>query len=386
MMKKYNLDSTRAPKTSTVAPPAPWLVAGIAILLLAALILGIDRLKKARSAASGEPSPAAVAPAENAPAPNRTPTLRGMTLPTPQQNLFEPGWQQGVQPTVSGRPESGLYGSVRTGSSGLASFHEGVDIACVKRDAKGNPTDPVMAVAPGSVAYVSRSAGNSNYGQYVILFHDDPAGEIYTLYAHMAAIEPAVREGIAVERGARLGTVGHTPASIIPKDRAHLHLEVGLIANDRFAQWAQQEKMKDPHGRFNGRNLLGVDPLGVLAQSTRDPNFSMLAHLQSLPVAFRVAVKSRGRLPDYFKRHPALWRDPAGPGPVIVLDCSEGGVPLSGRNASTEEAARLGSVSAAVLQVNEAVLGRNGRHLVVKRGGDWQLGKNGEQWLSLLLF
>jgi murein DD-endopeptidase MepM/ murein hydrolase activator NlpD len=385
-MKKYNIDPLGRDKPARLNAPPPWLVTGIFILLLAALILGIDRLRKAGKPASSEPAPAAVTPNEDARPQAQVPALRGMALPTPQQNLFEPGWQQGVQPTVSGRPESGLYGSVRTGSKGLASFHEGVDIAVVSRDSRGNPTDPVTAVAPGRVAYVSRTAGNSNYGLYVILFHDDPAGEVCTLYAHMAAIDPAIQPGMTVERGTRLGTVGHTSSSPIPRDRAHLHLEVGLIANDQFAQWVLKEGSKNPHGRYNGRNLLGVDPLGVLAQSARDPGFSLLAHLQSLPVAFRVAVKSKGRMPDFFKRHPALWRDPAGAGPVIVLDCSEGGVPLSGRNATAGETAAIGSASAVVLQVSDAALGRNGRHLVVKRGSEWQIGRNGEEWLSLLLF
>ncbi len=309
-----------------------------------------------------------------------------MAFPSPQQNLFEPGWEKGVQPTVSGKPESGLYGSSRTGSKGLASFHEGVDIAAVTRDSRGNPTDPVMAVADGRVAYVNRTAGNSNYGQYVILLHADPAGEVYTLYAHLAVIDPAVVPGTTLARGARLGTVGHTPASSIPLDRAHLHFEIGLTANARFAQWARRAGLKDPHGEFNGRNLLGLDPLPVMAQSIRDPGFSLLAHLQKLPVAFTLIVKSRGRLPDYFRRHPALWTDPTEDGKAFVFACTEGGIPVSGRNARPDELAQLGRKNEAVLAVDENVLGRNGRHLVVKRGSNWVLGQNGETWLDLLMY
>ena len=42
--------------------------------------------------------------------------------------------------------------------------------------------------------------------------------------------------------------------------------------------------------------------------------------------------------------------------------------------------------STLVLAVDEAVLGRNGRHLVVKRGSDWVLGQTGETWLDLLMY
>lgn len=380
-MKK---DFSRYP--SKRAPlPSPLQVGSILLLLIAlAVLLSLDRCKRSREAE--EPTPAAVAETIEMPAAEAAPALRGMGLPSPQPYLFEPGWEKGVQPTVSGRPESGLYGSSRTGSKGLSSFHEGVDIAVVSRDARGTPTDPVMAVADGRVAYVNRVAGNSNYGIFVVMFHSDPAGVIYTLYAHLASVENAVMPGRDALKGAKLGTLGHTPSSTIPLDRAHVHFEVGLLANDHFPEWAVKAGLKDPHGNFNGRNLLGVDPLGVLADSARDPDFSMLKHLQGLPPAFSILARGRGRMPDYFRRHPALWTDAEPPGPAIVWVCTEGGVPIAGRNATAEETARLGSASAAVLSVDEAALGRNGRHLVVRRGEGWQLGQNGESWLGLLMF
>jgi murein DD-endopeptidase MepM/ murein hydrolase activator NlpD len=371
-------DSKMKNKHASSSRFSPLLIGtALAALLLVAGLLLLDRRKPGAE------------PAGESAAPDATPVvpaLRGMIFPSPQQNLFGPGWEKGIQPTVSGKPESGLYGSSRTGSKGLASFHEGVDIAVVARDARGRPTDPVVAVADGRVAYANRTAGNSNYGNYVVLFHDDPAGEIFTLYAHLAAIEPAVTTGAAVARGARLGTVGHTPPSLIPPDRAHLHFEIGLLANARFSQWAKRTGLKDPHGDFNGRNLLGLDPILVMAQCAQDPAFSLLGHLQQRPAAFSILVRSRGRLPDYFRRHPALWTDPTPEGQLFVIACTEGGVPVSGRNARPEEMARLGRPDSLVLAVDESVLGRNGRHLVVKRGSDWVLGQNGETWLDLLMY
>ena len=358
-------------------PPA--LTGSLLLLLAAAALLTLDRgMIGCRPA----PDPAEIVMPSAAP----HPALRGMIFPTPQQAFFGPDGDRGIQPTVSGRPESGRYGSTRTDSRGRASFHEGIDIAVVSRDAKGRPRDSATAVANGRVAHANRATGDSNYGRYVVLLHPDPAGPVYTLYAHLADIEPAVQAGVSVTRGARLGTVGHTPASLIPRDRAHLHFEIGLMANSRFTAWARRQGFPNPHGLFNGRNLLGVDPIPVMLQRASDPAFSMLRHLQTRSVAVTLAVQSRGRMPDFFIRHPALWTDPAPAGPVLVLACTEGGVPVSGRNATPEEAARLGRARAVVLAVDEAVLGRNGRHLVVKRGHGWELGRNGESWLDLLLF
>jgi murein DD-endopeptidase MepM/ murein hydrolase activator NlpD len=379
MRKKFDMPSSS--RESQPGPP-PALVAAILLLLLAALFLGIDRWRNR----SRVPAPPALELARQAdPDAPAVPALRGMGFPTPQPNLFEPGWQQGVQPTASGRPESGLYGSYRTGAGGLSSFHEGVDLVAVCRDARGNPTDPAAAVADGRVAYVNRVSGNSNYGQYVVLFHPDPVGTAYTLYAHLASVEPGLAAGQSVARGARLGTVGHSSSSPIPVSRAHLHFEVGLLANDRFAPWCSGIGDKNPHGMFNGRNLLGVDPLAVLADSRNNPDFSLLAHLRSRPVAFSVVARGRGRLPDYFRRHPSLWNGAAAC-KALVLDCTEGGVPVAGRPATDEEIAKLGRDAGAVLSANEAALGRNGRHLVVHRNDGWQIGRNGEAWLDLLLY
>ena len=381
---KKNFDSL--PSKAHHPGPPPALIAALLLMLLAALLLGLERWWSHRPATEAETAPPVAAETTVAPPAAAAPALRGMALPSPQQNLFEPGWQKGVQPTASRKPESGLYGSNRTGDKGLASFHEGVDIAVAARDGRGNPTDAAMAVADGNVAYVNRIAGNSNYGQYIVLLHADPAGPVYSLYAHLSLIDPGIAPGAAVTRGMRLGTVGHTPVSVIPLDRAHLHFEIGMLANDRFAQWAKLEGIREnPHGAFNGRNLLGLDPLPALAESSRDPNFSMLAHLQSLPVAFSVVARSRGRLPDLFRRHPALWSGES-TNKAFVMACSEGGVPISGRTATDEEAARLGRAEGAVLSVDESVLGRNGRHLVVNRGGSWQLGQNGAAWLNVLMY
>ncbi|NLB60415.1 MAG: M23 family metallopeptidase, partial [Lentisphaerae bacterium] len=125
-------------------------------------------------------------------------SLQQMRYPTARDWLAGPERSAAFQPTASGRPESALYGSVRTvqlGRRWVASFHEGVDIAPLHRDRLGRPCDTIHAVAEGRVAYLNRLAGQSSYGKYVVLVHASSVGELYTLYAHLAHITPTLQTG-----------------------------------------------------------------------------------------------------------------------------------------------------------------------------------------------
>ena len=333
-----------------------------------------------------DPPPAAPAPPEPAAArPNEL--LYG--FPTAQRDLQNKNSLDVYQCTASGRVESGWYGSVRTESVGgliLPSFHEGLDIAAMQRDRRGAPLDTVHAVADGRVAYVSRVAGNSNYGIYVVLLHEDPAGLVYTLYAHLAKVEPWVKAGQPVERGRVIGLMGNTASNGIPMQRAHLHFEVGMMLNARFQDWYRAAKQIPDHGNYHGHNLAGIHPLALYTNGSQEARFNMLEHLRTLPAAFKLVVR-HGRAIDYFRRYPGLWQGaPAARPAHVVLAFSEGGVPLWGRAATPEEVARLGRSAIAVLEVDETVLGRNGQRLVVKRQGVWQLGGQGERWMQILLY
>jgi murein DD-endopeptidase MepM/ murein hydrolase activator NlpD len=83
--------------------------------------------------------------------------------------------------------------------------------------------DPVFAVARGKVVEVADHGGG--WGTVVRVVHrvrDARGGvrELESLYAHLDTVE--VRAGAAVERGARLGTIG-TAGGRYP---AHLHFEL----------------------------------------------------------------------------------------------------------------------------------------------------------------
>ncbi|NJK72244.1 MAG: M23 family metallopeptidase, partial [Synechococcaceae cyanobacterium SM2_3_60] len=90
--------------------------------------------------------------------------------------------------------------------SGLASFHQGIDL--------GAPTGtPILAAYSGQVIASGHAGG---YGKAVVLAHDDSRR---TRYAHMSEIQ--VSEGDWVSQGDVIGLVGSTGNSTGP----HLHFE-----------------------------------------------------------------------------------------------------------------------------------------------------------------
>ena len=306
-------------------------------------------------------------------------------FPTAQTNLVDVSNHDVYMATASGRIESAHFGSTRTRSFGgrlLPAFHMGIDIAPLRRDRRNRALDPIKAVADGEVRYANRVIGHSNYGLYVVLVHDTPMGKIYTLYAHLREIADGVRAGAAVSRGDVLGTMGNTPSSIIPVARSHLHFEVGVIQNHRFSLWAASEEIRNQHGRYHGWNLAGVQPLALYENTDPVQGFSMLAYLETVPVAFKLVVDAR-RSVDYFERYPLLWEGDDSPRGQMVLSVSESGVVLRGRPATDEEVAE-GQLPY-VLEVDEEALGRNGLRIVVSRGDSWRLGNQGVRWLSIFL-
>lgn len=323
---------------------------------------------------------AAPKPAEPPPPPKIWPAL---VFPTDQNALLAPPSTDVFQPTAAGKLESALYGSARTGSGGSPIFHEGIDIAPLRRDRQGRPLDNVYAVAPGTVAHVNPVAGNSTYGIYVVLTHDDPMGAVYTLYSHLASA--TVKPGAPVLPGTLIGRMGNTATYAIPFSRAHLHFEVGVILNARFSHWYDAQKLTPSHGRYHGWNLIGLDPLAFLALQRANPSLTFDTFLDATPAAFEWVIRA-SRLPDYFRRYPSRWRGPAFSGDALTAAFSENGVPLHARAATPAERARLADARAAVLTANPDILGRNGARLVARRADRWELGSAAARHLDLLLY
>src|SRR5262249_27239259 len=145
-------------------------------------------------------------------------------FPTANRALLEQGGQERFFVGTSGKSwSSGSFGCVRNGGWQV---HEGFDIRCLQRDKRGEPTDPIMAAAAGTVVYVNNHPSLSNYGNYIIVRHEIDALELYSLYAHLS--RTAVKSGERVSVGQVIGTMGRTTNTREPisKDRAHLHFEV----------------------------------------------------------------------------------------------------------------------------------------------------------------
>ncbi len=348
--------------------------------LLAALVLAALWRGGAARRGAGEAAPPAVSAVPGAPDP-----LARLLCPTDQ--ALDRRQVGAFQPTASGRPESALYGSVRTRDRGgrlLPSFHEGVDIAVVRRDRAGRPLDDVRAAAGGTVAYLNRIPGNSAYGRYAVLDHASASGTLYTLYAHLADFAPGLAAGQALRAGDPIGRIGNTGVPAIPAARAHLHFEIGLMLNRRFGDWYRGRRLKPWHGIYHGWNLLGVDPLRILDPPPRGGTGEVFARLAAVPAAFEVVLAARRR-PDFFDRYPGFWSGAPYDGRGVCLAVSENGLPLAGRNATADERRALGSARAAVTRVIPEVLGRNGAQLVRCAGGRWSLAPLGEQWRAILL-
>lgn len=226
--------------------------------------------------------------------------------PTPN-TAFQEGRpvQAFVQPTSSGRVESGLFGCVRNDG---AKFHEGLDLFPVKRNSRGEALDPVYSILPGRVVHISRVSGHSSYGRYIVVQHDGETPAFHSLYAHMASIDSSLNVGSRVEGGTVLGIMGRSAAGYsIPRSRSHLHLEFGLRLSGDFQSWFDRQKLGSPnrHGNWNGLNLVSVDPLEFY-ESIRDRRVqSFKEYLERLPVAARIRVHS-AKIPDFVKDYPAL--------------------------------------------------------------------------------
>ncbi|MBI2497726.1 MAG: M23 family metallopeptidase [Opitutae bacterium] len=278
--------------------------------------------------------------------------------PTPNR-----AWEQGksfeawAQPTVSGDPGSGLFGCVRSNGT---QFHEGLDIRPVARDARGEPADKVTAAMDGIVRHVNPVGGNSNYGRYIVIEHPGVTPAVCTLYAHLARIEPGIAPGVSVARRRVIGTMGRSAGGGgIPKDRAHLHFEIGLMATRDFQSWYQWKKFGSPneHGPWNGMNLMGIDPDDFLREWRRGRVDNFQEYLDRMRGVVRVRVAT-SRVPDFISRYPSLLRKPLPAGPVAgwEIECNATGLPFAWTPLGPVEVMSLRPNTAQIVSVEPAIL------------------------------
>ena len=311
-------------------------------------------------------------------------------LPTANHALFDKGGEEKFYAPTVGHPwNSGMFGCVR--SDGWQ-MHEGLDIRSLQHDRRGEPSDPVLATADGTVSYANPLSGLSNYGRYIVLRHDVEGLQIYSLYAHLSAIEAGLKPGMKVQAGQRIGTLGRSTslASGIGRERAHVHFELNLLVNDHFIEWFKKHfpKERNDHGAWNGQNRVGLDPRRLLLEEqSLGATFRLRRFFQTEPELCRVLVRDT-RFP-FLQRYAALISDNAqlGQQPVagyeVVLNYNGLPIQLIPKPASAfTDAARYRLIS-----VNAPEYERNHcRRFVVRQGNKWALGPHGQNWLDLLLF
>jgi peptidoglycan LD-endopeptidase LytH len=311
-------------------------------------------------------------------------------LPTANHALFEQGGEERYFVGTTAKSwTTGTFGCVRTGGWKM---HEGLDIRCLRRDHSGEPTDPVLATADGTVAYISTRPSLSNYGNYLVLRHQIEGLEVYSLYAHLREIRHDLKVGQTVKAGETIAVMGRTTntSESISKDRAHVHFELNLLVNERFARWYKTNSpdQRNDHGEWNGQNLLGIDPRAVLlGQHEQGAKFSLLGFLQGQTGLCRVLV--RKTCFPWIKRYAALvhpnprTEQEGVAGYEIALNFN--GIPfeLIPRTASEIK----GKARFQLLSVNDLEYHKNpARRLVAKRGARWELAPHGLSLLELLTY
>lgn len=245
-----------------------------------------------------------------------------IALPTENRHLFSGQPEKfymyvdrNFEGEISQPWEGGAFGYVRSpirvgGKVVMSRFHEGVDIAPVKRDKAGNPLDLVMSIADGAVVHVSNVSGRSNYGKYVVVEHDWENSKVYSLYAHLAEI--TVEPGNSVKMGSVLGRMGYTGVGL-NRTRAHVHLELALSMSTNYEGWHKQNfGSRNYHGNYNGMNLAGVDIASFFNEHRENPQLRFSEFVLSRPIQFKVAVPAGESEPEFLTRYPWMRR----PGPA----------------------------------------------------------------------
>ncbi len=249
--------------------------------------------------------------------------------PTPNTAFLEGKPMEAyIQPTVSGKVESGLFGCVRNGGH---RFHAGVDLKALQKDKKGESLDPIFAVLSGKIAYHNPMGANSSYGRYIVIEHTQEDIPLCSLYAHLSSIEPHIDFGKTIQLGERIGTMGRSATKPIPKTRAHLHFGLGLRLSDHFERWYAQQKFGTPnkHGLWNGMNMVFLDPLDYYKGCLSSTLKSASAHIKSLPTALTIQIKT-SQIPSFVQRYPRLILGETLPTKPITgwqIEFSTGGLP-----------------------------------------------------------
>jgi hypothetical protein len=213
---------------------------------------------------------------------------------------------------------------------------------------------------------------------------------IYSLYSHLASVGDDIHLGKMVRAGEILGIMGRSAGGYtIPRERSHLHLEIGLRLSDEFQAWYVRQGYSTPnkHGNFNGINLIGLDPVDYFERFRLGQANSPLSYMESIPPAVMVHVFS-DRRPDFVDRYPELVIPGCEPenqaGWEVLL--SAWGLPVAIKPLEKEQlvgARKHGDIS--VVGVDRTQLSKYGcRRIVQESKGKVVLGRGGQAIIEIL--
>jgi murein DD-endopeptidase MepM/ murein hydrolase activator NlpD len=259
-----------------------------------------------------------------------------LALPTENDALFRgdgPAFYQNIERDYQGEKstpwEGGQYGFVRDpkeigGGIVYTRFHEGIDIKPMQRDAQGEPLDAIHAIADGKVVHTNPAAGYSNYGRYVVIEHRWDGSPYYSLYGHLSVI--AVRKDQTVKKGERIATMGYTGTGI-NRERAHVHLELNLLMNERFESWHDSFFPTDPNhnGVYNGINLTGLNIAKLFLRLHQNPALTISEFFAGEETFYKVLVPKTSHF-ELPKRYP--WMVKEGTGASWEVSFARTGLPL----------------------------------------------------------
>ena len=312
-----------------------------------------------------------------------------LRLPTENTHLFTGEMDQYfmyVDRTFEGqvsKPWSGgSFGLVRNemrvnGEVICTKFHEGIDIAPVKRDAAGNPLDLVSSIADGKVVHTSPIAGRSNYGKYVVIEHQWENSPIYSLYAHLSEINCS--PGDPVKAGAVIGHMGFTGAGI-DRTRAHCHVELGMLMSMHYEDWHKSNGGGvNYHGLYNGMNLTGCEVSRFFIEQKANPELQFSQFIASTPVYFKVTVPVTAT-PEFVKLHPWICKENPEGAKSWEISFSATGMPIAFAP-SQREVATPAITSVRPSTIPHRYLTRN---LVTGQGNQASLTPSGLKLVALL--
>ncbi len=311
-----------------------------------------------------------------------------LALPTANDALFHGGGAEFYQyivrdfKGVKSTPwEGGQYGFVRNPvetPNGLVytRFHEGIDIRPMERDARGEPLDPVRAIADGTVVYTNAVPGYSNYGRYVVVEHRWGGASYFSLYGHLASI--VAKTGAHVNRGDQLGVMGYTGEGL-DQSRAHVHLELNLLLSRRFESWYDYFVKNDPnhHGIYSGINLTGIDIARLYLALEKRPTLTIPEFLANEETFYKVTLPASQHF-DLAQRYPWVLRRAAdGTERSWEISFNRAGVPL-----------KVDAARDPVLAPTLSYVKRSGetRGVISGSGAHAHLTENGARLMRLLIW